>query len=209
LGITFPEIFRSPYTAASMSELWQRWHMTLSLWLRDYVFKPLHSSLYKYFRHLSIILTMGISGVWHGAAWTFVMWGFAHGLLLVIESITGYGAFAKSASGLKRWLCIFLSFVVWCLLAVMFRSPSLEVARDMIFGSFHRGGWGVWPDSATAPVLIGICALILHPFDRADTVRSWTARIPAPVLAPVLVILYVGCMTIASLQPANFYYFDF
>jgi alginate O-acetyltransferase complex protein AlgI len=209
LGITFPENFRSPYTAASMSELWQRWHMTLSLWLRDYVFKPLHSSLYKYFRHLSIILTMGISGVWHGAAWTFVMWGFAHGLLLVIESITGYGAFAKSASGLKRWLCIFLSFVVWCLLAVMFRSPSLEVARDMIFGSFHRGGWGVWPDSATAPVLIGICALILHPFDRADTVRSWTARIPAPVLAPVLVILYVGCMTIASLQPANFYYFDF
>ena len=209
LGIAFPENFRSPYAAASMSELWQRWHMTLSFWLRDYVFKPLHSSLHKHSRHLSIILTMGISGLWHGAAWTFVIWGLAHGLLRAIESATGYGAFAASASGLKRWLCILLTFLSWSLLAVMFRSPSLEVAHDMVFNSFSRGGWGVWPDSATVPVLIGVGALVLHPFDRADLIRSWTARIPTAVLAPVLIMLCLGCMAIASMQPANFYYFEF
>ncbi|MCE4558048.1 MBOAT family O-acyltransferase [Roseateles cellulosilyticus] len=209
LGISFPENFRSPYLAASMGELWQRWHMTLSLWLRDYVFKPLHTPLHKHFRHLSIILTMGISGLWHGAAWTFVIWGLAHGLLRALESMTGYGAFAASAVGFRRWVCVALTFLTWCLLAVIFRSPSLEVAHDIIFGSFSRGGWSTWPDTATVPVFIGLGALAFHPFDRADVVRSWAARIPRTVLAPVLIVLCLGCMAIASIQPANFYYFDF
>ncbi|MFG6433288.1 MBOAT family O-acyltransferase [Roseateles sp. LYH14W] len=209
LGIAFPENFRSPYGAASMGELWQRWHITLSFWLRDYVFKPLHSRLQKYSRHLSLIVTMGISGLWHGAAWTFVVWGLAHGVLRALESVTGYSAYAASASGMSRRLCILLTFLIWSLLAVIFRSPSMSVAYDVLFGSFSAGGWGEWPDAATVPVLLGVGVLVLHTFDRTETIRSLASKIPTTVLAPVLIMLCIGCAAIASMQPANFYYFEF
>ena len=209
LGIAFPENFHSPYGSVSMSEVWRRWHMTLSFWLRDYVFKPLHGYLHKYARHLSIVLTMGVSGLWHGAAWTFVLWGLAHGLVMVAETVSGYGRFAAAASGWKRWLCILFTFLIWSLLAVMFRSPSLSVAYDVVAGSFSRGNFGNWPAAATMPVLLGIGLLLLHPFDQVDKIRSMASFVPATVLAPVLLMLCLGCAAVASMQPANFYYFDF
>lgn len=209
LGIAFPENFRSPYGSASMGEVWRRWHMTLSFWLRDYVFKPLHGRLHKYARHLSIVVTMTVSGLWHGAAWTFVLWGLAHGLVMMAEAVTGYGRFASAALGWKRGLCILCTFLLWSFLAVIFRSPSLSVAYDVTFGSFLHGSWGHWPAAATVPVLLGAGLLLLHPLDQMAKIRSAAARVPAAIAAPVLLMLCLGCAVIASMQPTNFYYFDF
>jgi len=209
LGIAFPENFHLPYTSASLSELWKRWHITLSFWLRDYVFKPLHGYLHKYARHLSIVVTMMVSGLWHGAAWTFVLWGLAQGLIMVAENVSGYGRFAATASGWKKGLCILFTFLTWSLLAVIFRSPSLSVAYDVAVGSFYHGGWDDWPEAATVPVLTGVGLLLLHPLDQIDKIRSVAARVPTAIGVPVLLTLCLGCSVIASMQPANFYYFDF
>ena len=209
LGIAFPENFRSPYSSASMGEVWRRWHMTLSIWLRDYLFKPLHSYLHTYARHISIVVTMMVSGLWHGAAWTFVLWGLGHGLIVAAETASGYGRFAAKASGWKRRLCILCTFLVWSLLAVIFRSPSMSVAYDVAVGSISRGNWDYWPDAATVPVLLGIGLLVLHPHDQVENIRSAVVSVPAAIAAPVLLMLCLGCAAIASMQPANFYYFDF
>ncbi len=209
LGIAFPENFRSPYGSASIGEIWRRWHITLSFWLRDYVFKPLHVHLHKYARHLSIVVTMMLSGLWHGAAWTFVLWGLAHGLIMVAETVSGYARFSATASGWRRWLCILCTFLTWSVLTVIFRSPSLSVAHDVATGVIYRGNWGYWPDAATVPVLLGIGLLLLHPLDQIAKIRSMAALVPTVILAPVLLMLCVGCSVIASMQPANFYYFDF
>ncbi|AWB33059.1 MBOAT family O-acyltransferase [Orrella marina] len=209
LGISFPENFRSPYISTSLGEVWRRWHITLSFWLRDYVFKPLHGRLHKYARHLSIVLTMIVSGLWHGAAWTFIVWGLAQGLIMVVESISGYRRFSATSSGWQRGFCILLTFLVWSVLTVIFRSPSMSVAYDVAIGSFVRVGLGDWPAAATVPVLLGVGLLLLHPFDQVDKIRAAAARVPTAILAPMCLLLCLGCATIASMQPANFYYFDF
>lgn len=209
LGIAFPENFRSPYGSVSMTEVWRRWHITLSVWLRDYVFKPLHAHLHQYARHVSIVLTMGLSGLWHGADWTFVLWGLAHGVIMAAESVSGYGRLSATTSGWQRWLCVLGTFLVWSLLAVIFRSPSLSVAYDVVVGSFSRGNWNAWPGAATMPVALGIGLLVLHPFDQAEKIRSSASLAPPTVLVPVLLTLCLGCAAMAAMQPANFYYFDF
>lgn len=209
LGVSFPENFHSPYASVSMTEIWRRWHMTLSFWLRDYVFKPLHSRLHTYARHLSIILTMTLSGLWHGAAWTFVLWGLVQGLVMAAETASGFGRIAAAATGWLRASFIVWTFLLWSFLAVLFRSPSLSVAHDIAIGSLMRGGWSHWPEAATLPVLLGIGLLVLHPVDQMAKIRAAAGRVPAAIAAPVLLMLCLGCAVIASMHPANFYYFDF
>ncbi|KZB69201.1 hypothetical protein AUP42_10000 [Thalassospira lucentensis] len=209
LGISFPENFRSPYASTSLTEVWRRWHMTLSFWLRDYVFKPLHYRLHKYARHLSIILTMTVSGLWHGAAWTFVLWGLLHGLIMFAENATGYSRYANKVRGWQAGLCVAGTFLIWSFLAVIFRSPNLSVAYDVAIGSFTRGGWSIWAGDATVPVICGIILLALHPVDQVAKIRSAASRIPAPLLVPVLLVMIIGSSVLASQHPQNFYYFDF
>ena len=92
LGFVFPENFNMPYLATSVTDFWHRWHMTLSTWLRDYLYIPLGGS-----RHgtlatlLNLMVTMLLGGLWHGAQWTFVAWGGFHGVALCIERLTGIG----------------------------------------------------------------------------------------------------------------------
>ena len=86
LGFTFPQNFDSPYAAASLQDFWRRWHMTLSRWLRDYLYIPLGGNREGPRPHLpNLMLTMLLGGLWHGAAWTFVVWGAIHGTGLVVE----------------------------------------------------------------------------------------------------------------------------
>lgn len=183
--------------------------MTLSFWLRDYVFKPLHSRMYKHTRHLAIILTMTISGLWHGAAWTFVLWGLIQGLIMSAEQAYGYSRFAQRACGGWKVLCICRTFLLWSFLAVIFRAPNLQVAYDVAIRSLTQGGWGPWPDRATVPVIAGGILLLLHPFDQMEKIRGLAAKIPAPLLLPVLGMMIVAAAAAASFAPQDFYYFDF
>ena len=86
LGFQFPQNFNSPYTAVSLQDFWRRWHMTLSRWLRDYLYIPLGGNRKgRLVTYRNLMITMLLGGLWHGAAWTFVIWGGIHGVGLAVE----------------------------------------------------------------------------------------------------------------------------
>ncbi|WP_114395305.1 MBOAT family O-acyltransferase [Oleisolibacter albus] len=208
-GVNFPENFRSPYLATSLTELWRRWHITLTLWLRDYVFVPLFRRFRGSVPRLAIFLTMVVSGIWHGAAWHFVLWGAAHGAALVVEHWTGFSRLTQKGRLWLRLSGVLYTCTFFALTATMFRAPTMGVAGDMVLAFFGANGWGVAP--AGWPMLCGLCvtALALHGLDTRDRITSMANVIPAWIGAPICMVVTVTCSLVASSQPASFYYFDF
>lgn len=150
LGIDLMENFRSPYFSAGIREFWSRWHISLSTWFRDYVYIPLGGSRVGRFRHyFNLMVTFMISGLWHGADWTFVAWGGVHGLGQVLEDLLGHGR--HEVKGLRRAGCVLVTFMFCSLAWVFFRAESLGEAgyvfahvfegisdiRDYIAGGFQ------------------------------------------------------------------------
>jgi D-alanyl-lipoteichoic acid acyltransferase DltB (MBOAT superfamily) len=138
LGFRFPRNFNAPYRAATPQEFWRRWHISLSTWMRDYVYFPLGGSRKGNLRTIvNLMLTMLLGGLWHGAAWTFVAWGGLHGLLLVGHRIwsrtTWYEMIALHNSTAWRWVARILLFHAVCVGWVFFRASSFEIAFD-VFG---------------------------------------------------------------------------
>ncbi|MEM6457238.1 MAG: MBOAT family protein [Acidobacteriota bacterium] len=138
-GFTFPDNFRRPYCAVNVSDFWRRWHITLSTWLRDYLYISLggnRAGRWKTLRNLMITMVLG--GLWHGANWTFVIWGFLHGSYLIVHRVfqdacrrlPALGALAAQAWMLPIW--ILLTFHAWTLSMVFFRAESLDVATSML-----------------------------------------------------------------------------
>ena len=139
-GVTLPENFAAPYRATSVIEFWRRWHITLSRFLRDYLYLPLGGSRRGQFRQVvNLSITMLIGGLWHGPAWTFVAWGAAHGTALSANHLwrrTGWRC--PPALG---WIATFLFIsMAW----VLFRAPNFEVATSGMRALSGFTGW--WPD---------------------------------------------------------------
>src|ERR1700722_5169056 len=126
MGIAFPLNFFSPYKAASLIEFWRLWDMTLSRFLRDYVYIPLGGNRKgPVRRHINLMLTMLIGGLWHGANWTFVVWGGFHGLGLVVNHVWhALGGVRPPAAGGTRWVCKIATFVFVVLAWTFFRADS-------------------------------------------------------------------------------------
>ncbi len=125
-GLVLPLNFDVPYAAGSLQDFWRRWHITLSIWFRDYLYIPLGGNRRR--RDLNLLLTMTAAGLWHGAGWTFVLWGFGHGLWLLLERHTpNWPRFRPG--WWTRFVKMVLVFHGVCLLWVLFRAPSLDVAR--------------------------------------------------------------------------------
>src|SRR4051794_5079109 len=164
LGIRFPPNFDSPYIALSLQDFWRRWHMTLSRWLRDYLYISLggnRKGRWKTYRNL--MLTMLIGGLWHGASWTFVVWGGIHGVGLAVERLAAgrRAAFRLPEppdTALRRFVRWAVTFHIVCLAWVFFRSPTLARAFDMLGGLFTR--WGE-PAPLVSGLLIFTCVAML------------------------------------------------
>ena len=137
LGFTLPRNFRLPYTAQSITEFWRRWHMSLSSWLRDYLYIPLGGSREGPLRtYRNLVTVFLLCGLWHGASWTFVLWGAWHGLFLVLERI-GLGQVLLRLPAALRWLYALLVVVAgW----VLFRAHDLSAARHVYAGLAGRHG---------------------------------------------------------------------
>jgi alginate O-acetyltransferase complex protein AlgI len=203
LGLMLPVNFNVPYRAVNLREFWRRWHITLSRWLRDYVYIPLGGSregvgVYVW----ATLVTMGLCGLWHGAGWTFVLWGLGHGIgLLICRLWQHYG---PPLPAVAAW-AITTTFVV--LLFVLFRAPDLVTAGHMFEGLAGTGGLGtLWPVATLLPILVaGTIALIKIPtFEWAMRVQpSWPAAIGFVVLS-VICVLAVG-----EGAPLSFIYFQF
>jgi D-alanyl-lipoteichoic acid acyltransferase DltB (MBOAT superfamily) len=147
IGIELPRNFNSPYKARNIAEFWRRWHMTLSRFLRDYLYIPLGGNRKgRARRYVNLMVTMLLGGLWHGAGWTFVVWGALHGAYLVIHGAwmhiverSGIRAnrFFGAPLGALAWLLTFFAVVVgW----VFFRSPTIDAALSMLDGMLGRNG---------------------------------------------------------------------
>jgi D-alanyl-lipoteichoic acid acyltransferase DltB (MBOAT superfamily) len=213
LGFSFPQNFDSPYAAVSVQDFWRRWHMTLSRWLRDYVYIPLGGNRRgTVLTYRNLMLTMLIGGLWHGAAWTFVVWGGLHGLALAGERWwhDRSPAPARSPSGWPRWRARILTFHFVCFAWIFFRSDSFGSAWEMIEGLFT--GWGEPSPLVTSGVLLAIAVGIGSQYLPARLPRVVMARFSRlPVLGQATV-LALALMLTSVLGPegvAPFIYFQF
>lgn len=136
MGFQFPENFRFPYISRSITEFWRRWHISLSTWLRDYLYIPLggnRGSAARTYANLMIVMLLG--GLWHGANWTFVIWGLWHGGLLAVERSTGWAKHARHIAG-ARILTLLAVLLGW----VMFRAGSVPEAIALYQGMAGLNG---------------------------------------------------------------------
>ena len=135
LGIDLMQNFKSPYFAASVKEFWSRWHISLSTWFRDYVYIPLGGNRCGKVRHkLNLLLTFLVSGLWHGANWTFVIWGALHGAVQAVEACFTSGR--KERKGLGRWVRVLLVFAFTTAAWVFFRAENLSQAIHVFTHAF-------------------------------------------------------------------------
>ena len=204
LGYRFARNFDQPYRASSFKDFWRRWHISLSTWLRDYLYIPLGGSRGgKISTARNLFLTMVLGGIWHGAAWTFLAWGAVHGAALVIERALGLARTGRGLAG------IVITFHVVCLAWVLFRAPDFATAWIYV-SSFTQAGLGVQilTPFLAALTLAGLAlnALPSRGIERASVVL---ARLPSPAAALLLAALF---LVVEALRPegvAPFIYFQF
>ena len=206
-GIQLPFNFNAPMRATSIQDFWQRWHMTLMQFLRDYLFHPLANArfvhrrfrLYQHFA--AMLLTMALCGLWHGASWTFVLWGTLHGCALVFVSL--WRRYGPSLPSLLGWA---LTVVFVLLTCVIFRAGSLEAAWRIY------QGLAILPDlervGRAAPIIIAALVAFLLPASQ-DIVARLTER-PKALIATVLGLVAVAILVeLGDRDAYEFVYFQF
>ncbi len=212
-GLKIPENFNVPYVAVSITDFWRRWHMSLSRWLRDYLYIPLGGSrLSKILTYRNLMLTMLLGGLWHGAAWTFVIWGGFHGLLLAFERATGLGkAWEERTHGrFVFWARQIVTFHLVCFAWVIFRAESFGDLSTYVTRMFTEWGWydyGERPGLLWAVALAGFVAAQYATVMLSLRTRVWD-RLPAPVQGIVLGALVVA-VGLTQVDEVAFIYFQF
>jgi len=184
LGYELPVNFRFPYFARNISEFWHRWHISLSSWLRDYLYIPLGGNRGpRSFVYRNIMITMLLGGLWHGGAWTFVIWGGLHGVALIVHRewvrLTDH---RPSAQFIMRWLAWPLTTYWVCVTWIFFRAVDLEHAfpalRSFVLfrssGGEDLGVWMLW-------IVAGLA--VVHWLNSRGWFAEWWRRLPAPVFA--------------------------
>jgi alginate O-acetyltransferase complex protein AlgI len=157
IGFEFPENFDHPYQSKSITEFWRRWHMSLSSWLRDYLYIPLGGSRKGTGRtYTNLMVVMVLGGLWHGASWSFVIWGAFHGLLLVYERILTDGR-SRLPSALAVVRTTILTILGW----VVFRASDVAASLNMYRGMFGINGFSLSGDLQWQLSGISLTALAL------------------------------------------------
>jgi alginate O-acetyltransferase complex protein AlgI len=181
LGFELPLNFTEPYLARNPAEFWRCWHITLSVWLRDYLYIPLGGNRFgRLVTYRNLLLTMMLGGLWHGASWNFVIWGGLHGLLLASHRLFARGGVAVDAPlRLRDTARMILFFHATCLLWVFFRAATLPDALTYLESLVSWGEIPDWPVLQTA--VVAMC-VALHLAERA--IRSNLAPIQAATRSP-------------------------
>jgi alginate O-acetyltransferase complex protein AlgI len=205
LGFVFPQNFNSPYRATGFRDFWRRWHMTLSRFLRDFLYIPLGGNRGKsrLFTYRNLMITMLLGGLWHGAAWTFVIWGGLHGFFLVCEH--AFGGKLK-LPGWLRWFCTFnLVVLAW----VPFRAQSLGLTWTFLK---RLGSWGS-PTLLTVPIVLAVAVAILPQLLPPNPLVSLQDRIgrlnPIILGVALAVLILLVAATVPNTGVPDFIYFRF
>ncbi len=162
MGFELINNFRRPYFAVSVTDFWRRWHISLSTWLKDYVYIPLGGSRCSKARNYwNIIITFLVSGLWHGANWTFIVWGVLHGVVQVVEKALGLQR-CESRRVLVRLSRIGITFVLITFLWTIFRMPTITDAAGVIAHMFTQGGSLFISNNTTVLLsLLSVCIVVI------------------------------------------------
>lgn len=210
LGYQLPVNFRFPYFAANISDFWHRWHISLSSWLRDYLYIPLGGSRGPaWFVYRNIMITMLLGGLWHGGAWTFVIWGGLHGLALIVhrEWVRRRGE-NPLAQSILRWLAWPLTVYWVCVAWIFFRAVDLPHAtpalQSFLFfsgsGREDLGAWMLW-------IVAGLA--FVHWLNFREIFSTWWRRPPASVFAAGYGCAFAVVLLFIPPHYAPFIYFQF
>ena len=174
LGFNLINNFNRPYFSVSVTDFWRRWHISLSRWLKDQIYIPLGGSRCSRAKnYLNILVTFIVSGIWHGANWTFIVWGVIHGLCQIVEKIFGWQK--KNYHGWSKAGRILLTFFIVNFAWVIFRSPSIGFATDFIAQSFaFNQGISVSLDGKDTLLFV---AVALIPFLTYETIREFAPKL--------------------------------
>ncbi len=214
LGFTVQDNFRFPYAAVGFSDFWRRWHISLSSWLKDYLYIPLGGSRRGPLRTLaSLAVTMLLGGLWHGASWTFVIWGGLHGLYLVLErGVRRLIPLPLGRSAIVQAPVALLTFLLVCVAWVFFRAHSFAKAFDVVaalFGSVSEdAGRVLKPEAAVISVGVTVALLSIHWLMREATITQLANHVPWWVRSLVLAALLIGIVGLSG-EDRAFIYFQF
>lgn len=218
LGFHFPLNFNSPYKSDSVTDFWHRWHISLSTWLRDYLYISLGGNRKGKIRtYINLILTMLLGGLWHGASWNFVVWGGLHGVALAVHKFFRnlmHRPKNYRSTGLRKFFAVILTFHFVCLGWIFFRNTTFEASLTMIqqvFTAFHpelagqlfAGYWEVF-----ALMAVGY---LLHwcPDSWLEACTKGMIRLPLIFQALILILLIFLVIQVKSSDIQPFIYFQF
>ncbi|WP_411895922.1 MBOAT family O-acyltransferase [Winogradskyella sp. A2] len=211
LGIILPDNFKYPYASLGFSDLWSRWHISLSTWLRDYLYIPLGGNRNGITRmYIALMVTMLLGGLWHGAAWTFIVWGGLHGTYLILERLQRKYLPFK----ITKYNGIFLAFITFSCVNitwVFFRADTFKKSWDMIKSMFYAQFEGEKIlgnfDIIKVCTLIGLMFLC-HWFMRNSSLKTLAQKTPAWALGVTWAILFF-LIVISQGSGEQFIYFQF
>ena len=215
MGFDLMDNFKTPYLAKNIAEFWHRWHISLSTWFRDYVYIPLGGSRVKFGRWaFNILVVFVLSGIWHGAAWTFLLWGLAHGLLHIVEKVLRDKLPLKEPQ--SKWLkisadalCVLKTFVLVTLFWVIFRATDFEHLKAIFVTAFTNFDGGEQM-SVKPGMWIYLGVLIL--FDvllRNSRFDVWCEDKPLVLRWLVYAVLVFMVICCSSVYNFPFIYFQF
>ena len=208
LGFRLIQNFDAPYLAVTISDFWSRWHISLSNWLRDYVYVPLGGNRKGPIRtYVNLTITMLLGGLWHGANWTFVAWGALHGLALSVERMLGARTLhLRPLHPAERWLRILVTFHVVCLGWVLFRSPSIAHAVEVL-GRIVTMAPG---DTTTVtPALLLVALFAMQAMAVGPTLRDGLVRFPGVARWVVYATAILLIVALSGARTPEFIYFQF
>lgn len=205
-GFVFPINFDSPYKSASITEFWRRWHISLSTWLRDYLYIPLGGNRKGSGRtYVNLMLTMLLGGLWHGAAWTFLLWGAWQGTWLALERRSGKSSAFRHLPHFIQVLCTFVIVLGgW----VLFRATSIAQVGDFYGGMIGLAGWNGlrFPMDQMSWVQLGLAAIVVWGLPNSQKLSTSPSGWPRLVI-PALFVVAIARMFQSEYSP--FLYFQF
>jgi alginate O-acetyltransferase complex protein AlgI len=215
-GFHFPENFNQPYQSKNVTEFWRRWHMTLSRWFKDYLYIGLGGNRKGPARtYFNLFMVFFLCGLWHGASWTFVIWGMYHGLILVVERVASHRYNFRTSGILGNAWTLLLVMIGW----VFFRSSSFTMACDFLramagapqLQGFQPFSLGYYLDASTITYLVAGSIIILLPYQH---LQPWWSRI-RPTFQTMargvvsMIIIGLSLLLLSKTQFNPFIYFQF
>lgn len=212
LGVKLPTNFLQPYSATSIVNFWRRWHITLSNWLRDYLYISLGGNRTGYLRQaINILITMTLGGLWHGASWTFAIWGALQGFgIAVVHGFRKlFGTTFINRLPNIVWTFITFHFITFCW--ILFRSPDLETAYKIMCGPFTApvGDYPVFIREHLFDILLLSLFFVTHPFDSHQNIRRMISLCPRHLLWFIIGMCWLLALTMNISSSEKFIYYDF